>query len=170
MRAFIVYESMFGNTKRVAESIQRGLSRHMETEIFEVSEVSNVIPDDVGLLIIGAPTHAFGLSREGTRVQAKFRNEHQEIVSRGRGVREWLNIVSIPDHTDVASFSTRIATPKLPGTAGSSIRRRLRRLHAHTFSSVDFLVGGTEGPLIGGELIKAEEWGDSLGQEVEMAR
>jgi len=63
MRAAVVYESMFGNTRRVAEAVAEELSLHMETDLMEVGEAPGRLEAAVDLVVVGAPTHAFSLSR-----------------------------------------------------------------------------------------------------------
>ena len=70
-RALVVYESMFGNTKAVAESVALALSRDFEVDLTECGSAPLPLPDDVALLVVGAPTHAFSLSRENTRDSAQ---------------------------------------------------------------------------------------------------
>jgi flavodoxin len=67
MRALVVYESMFGNTQAIANAIVQGLSGRMRVEALEVGVAPATIDDDVALLVVGGPTHAFGLSRPQTR-------------------------------------------------------------------------------------------------------
>ena len=62
-RALVVFESMFGNTQQIAEAVKEGLSTSVPTDILEVGTAPGVIPDGVGLIIVGGPTHAFGMSR-----------------------------------------------------------------------------------------------------------
>jgi hypothetical protein len=64
----------------------------------------------------------------------------------------------------VATFDTRIAKPRLPGSAAAAAEKRLRRLG---FRSVvapkSFYVEGTTGPLVDGEPERARRWGVALG-------
>jgi hypothetical protein len=166
MRALLVYESMFGNTEQIAIAVRRGLDRHGDVEVVEVSEAPNEIDDSIDLLVVGAPTHAFGLSRPNTRKSAA--EYLKPLVSRGRGVREWLEGLTV-NRTGVAAacFGTRVGVPRLPGTAGHTLRRKLRRLgFRQPLPMTDFLVDGMEGPVTGGEFMRAEEWGDSLGRQI----
>jgi hypothetical protein len=64
MNALVVYESMFGNTQKVAQAIGEGLSTEMDVDVQEVGVAPDKIGDQVTLLVVGAPTHAFSLSRE----------------------------------------------------------------------------------------------------------
>src|SRR3954451_15274821 len=71
MKALVVYESMFGNTEKVAAAVARGLQlEDVDTGLVEVSSAASDIAPDVDVLVVGAPTHAFALSRPKTRAEA----------------------------------------------------------------------------------------------------
>ena len=67
--ATILYESMFGNTRQVAEAIAEGLRTFAAVTVLPVREAPESIDGD--LLVIGGPTHVHGLSRPATRAQAR---------------------------------------------------------------------------------------------------
>jgi flavodoxin len=74
MRALIVYESMFGNTRQIAEAVAEGLraghdAAPVEVGLVEVGEAPATVAD-VDLLVVGGPTHALGMSRPETRQSA----------------------------------------------------------------------------------------------------
>ena len=74
LTALVVYESYFGNTRTIAHAVAEGL--RLEGVAPTVQEVSAAVPTDVTgyhLLVVGGPTHAFGLSRESTRADAERR-------------------------------------------------------------------------------------------------
>jgi hypothetical protein len=168
MKAVIVFESMFGSTKRVAEAVARGLGSSMEVELVEVGAAGHADLSGVDLLVVGGPTHGHGLSRSATR-QAAAKDAGDSLVSRGQGVREWL--ASLPAATGsghAACFDTRFDKPSwLTGSAAKTIaaqlRRRGYRLGAPPQS---FFVGATPGPLLDGELDRAVAWGARLAQEL----
>ena len=62
MKAVVVFESMFGNTGTVAAAIADGLAAHAEVSLVNVANPVAELAQDVDLLVVGAPTHAFGLS------------------------------------------------------------------------------------------------------------
>ncbi|TFD25655.1 flavodoxin domain-containing protein [Cryobacterium sp. TMS1-13-1] len=65
MRALIVYESMYGNTRLIAETIGRGLAP-AEVILVPTSQAAGVDLTQVDLLLVGGPTHVHGLSRPST--------------------------------------------------------------------------------------------------------
>ncbi|MEX1126227.1 MAG: flavodoxin, partial [Acidimicrobiia bacterium] len=69
MKALVVYESMFGNTKLIAEAVAGGLTRHLDVETVEVGQ-KPVFGPGVDLVVVGGPTHAFGMTRASTRKSA----------------------------------------------------------------------------------------------------
>jgi hypothetical protein len=162
MRALVVFESMFGNTELVAEAVAAGLSTAVRVEVVEVGAAPTVIGDDVTMLVVGCPTHAFGMSRPGTRRSAAEQAEGG-VVSTGIGLREWLDRVHAPAALATAAFDTRIARPPLPGSAARAAVKRLRRLGLRPIVPAErFAVIGTRGPLVDGELDRAQRWGVRL--------
>ncbi|APE34873.1 hypothetical protein BOX37_13980 [Nocardia mangyaensis] len=163
MRAQVVYESMFGNTAAVAEAIAAGLRPHFEVTVAHVAEVVNHPAPQVDLLVVGGPTHAFGLSRTTTRQDAAGRTD--DAVEIEIGIREWLDAaLPVPSPRSAAAFGTKIARPPwLPGSAAKGIAKRLRHLGYHlAVAPADFHVEDMTGPLRSGELERATEWASQL--------
>lgn len=118
MQALIVYESMFGDTHMIAEAVADGLSQHMHVRTQDVGTLPEVtLPELTGvdLLVVGAPTHAFGLSRPSTRQSAV--QQGATHASADVGLREWLARSTFPRGMAVATFDTRINRPRVPGSA-----------------------------------------------------
>ena len=166
-RAVVVYESMFGNTRTIAEAVAEGLASHMPTDLCEVGAAPSAVDADVGLLVVGGPTHAFGLSRPATREDAT-RQAGGHVVSQGIGLREWLETLPRGDgRVAAATFDTRIDHPRVPGSAARKAEKRLRRLrYPVAVGAESFYVTGTPGPLLEGELQRAKGWGEALGSIV----
>jgi hypothetical protein len=164
MHALIIFESMFGNTQLIAKSVADGLTSRMQVDLMEVGTAPTALDGDVDLLVVGGPTHAFGMSRPGTR-QSAAEQAKQNLVSARIGLREWLG--TLPESSGrvvVATFDTRIAKPRLPGSAAAAAEKRLRRLGFRSVvPSKSFYVEGTTGPLADGEPERARRWGDELG-------
>lgn len=166
--ALVLFESMFGNTQEIAEAVAEGLSSSLPTVILEVGTAPAALPDDVDLLLVGGPTHAFGLSRPGTREDAS-RQAGGQVVSGRIGLREWLAALArTSGNVAVAAFDTRIAKPRVPGSAARAAEKRLRRLGFRVVAaSESFYVTGTAGPLVEGETERARAWGEKLGEACE---
>ena len=162
MNSLVVYESMFGNTKAIAHAIVEGLSSQMSTQIEEVGAAADQVGAEVDLLVVGAPTHAFSMSRPKTR-QSAAAQAHGELVSKGVGLREWLTAVQIKGTPIAAGFDTRIDKPRLPGSAAKAAGKFLRRRGLGLVAPAEsFYVVGTDGPLLDGELERARRWGEVL--------
>jgi hypothetical protein len=162
MRALVVYESMFGNTRDIALAIADGLSAEVKTDCVEVGSAPTRVPIEVGLVVVGGPTHAFGMSRESTRQDAQ-KYSSEPLVSAGIGIREWLSRMSADRATAAAAFTTEIARPRLPGSAARGAAKRLRRAGLPIIAEPEtFLVEGSTGPITEGELDRAHTWGQRL--------
>lgn len=163
MSTVVVYESMFGNTRDIAEAIARGLETGGPVEIREVGDVHD-LPADTDLLVVGGPTHAFSMSRVSTRADAADKPHDGQLVSTRTGIREWIGALPTPDHpVAVATFDTRVRHPRLPGSAAKAARKALAvRGYRPVTAPATFDVDGTTGPLLPGELERAEAWGAQL--------
>ncbi|MEV3936786.1 flavodoxin domain-containing protein [Glycomyces sp. NPDC049804] len=160
MRAAVIYESMFGNTRAVAETLAEELARHMEVELHEVGEAPASIDASIGLVVLGAPTHGFTLSRPTSRQEAAGMTPDR-LVSPGIGIREWLEAAEAAPGTRAVVFDTRIS--HVPGWAARAAARRLRRSGFTIFARpASFKVEKTLGPLAPGELDRARSWATEL--------
>ena len=170
MHALVVFESMYGNTKEVATAVAAGLSTRMPVEIEEVSGAPTVIGDDVSLLVVGAPTHAHGMSQSDSRRSAAGRADpKQGIVSHGIGLREWLDdLGSAPMKVAVAAFDTRLRGPALLwGSAAKAAESELRKSGATVVvPAQSFFVNGPRGSayhaVTDAELERARAWGERV--------
>ena len=166
-RALIVYESMFGNTWKVAEAIGDGLRTVIDTDLVRVDRAPAEIDPDVRLLVVGGPTHAFSMSRPSSRADAVNRGD--VVMPADTGIREWLG--ALPDRTTAtisATFDTRCTrVRRLPGSAARSAAKLLRRRDFRAMvPPATFFVDDTTGPIEEHELARAQQWGVDLGREL----
>lgn len=166
--ALVVYESMFGNTQAVAEVVALGLSRDFEVDLIEVGEAPSPIPDDVALLVVGAPTHAFSLSRANTRDSARQQASATARPSES-GLRDWLSRLqqsgrqALPAGLVAAAFDTKVARPRMPGSAAGAAAKKLRHLGVRVVVAPQtFYVVGMQGPLVDGQSDASLAWARSL--------
>lgn len=163
MNALVVFESMFGNTGLIAEAIADGLAVRLDVEKVEVGRAPEHIPPQVDLVVVGGPTHAFSMSRPGTRSKAADETD-APLVSPRIGVREWLAKLSKSNgRVSSATFDTRVDKPRVPGSAAAAAAKRLRRLGFRQVADPEsFFVVGMSGPLLPAEYERAHRWGESL--------
>jgi hypothetical protein len=166
-RALVIFESMFGNTRAIAEAVAEGLSSRFVTDLNEVSLAPTRMPDDVSLVVVGGPTHAFGLTRPRTRQDAATQAD-EPLVSPAGGVREWLEAAELPrSGVGAAAFDTRIDKPWVPGSAAQGAEKRLRRLGFRVVAEAQsFYVTGTKGPLATGEVERARRWAEQVAAQI----
>lgn len=165
LSALVVHESMFGNTERIAEAVVRGLRKNgFEAHAVPSGSLAATGPIRVDLLVLGAPTHAFSLSRPQTRADAVRQGAPAHRAE--AGLRDWIALAT-PQKvgTDrVVVFDTRVArVRRLRVGAGTVAARLLRRRGFHLLRKpVAFLVEDTPGPLCAGEEARAERWGQMM--------
>jgi hypothetical protein len=164
MKALVIYESLFGNTAEVAQAIAESLAGSFDVTVADVHDMPPV--DGVDLLVVGAPTHAFGLSRPSTRADAV----KQGTVRPGaqeRGLREYLDTAPNLSGAAVAAFDTKVRMRFMPGSAARKALRRLRDLGCRPVHPAEsFYVAGTTGPLLDGELDRARQWAGAVAAAV----
>lgn len=164
MHAVVVYESMYGNTAAVAKEIADGLATTYSTvERLDVADAAGVAGRSIDLLVVGGPTHAFGLSRPQTRQDAA--NRTAEHVETETGVREWLAALSpATPNAPAAAFGTHTDhSAWMTGSAAHGVGKRLRHLgYQLVVPPEDFAVEEILGPLSQGELARARSWAEHL--------
>jgi hypothetical protein len=171
MKASVVYESMFGNTRQVAEAIAAGIREADPSVRVTVARAGTAKPDEAaaaGLLVVGGPTHMLRMSsprsrRQGLRAAQKATGQpHHDLEpgAAGPGMREWLlALPSARPGRRAAAFDTRLPS-RLAGGAARSAARELRK-HGYQLAAKaeGFVVTGSEGPLRDGEIDRARKWG-----------
>ena len=142
MKAFIVYDSVYGNTEKIARAIAEAIASHGEAKVLRASEADISELESGDLLIVGCPTHA------GRPTPA---------------MQDFLN--KVPDSSlqgiKAAAFDSRVSARwvKILGFAAGKIAGRMKGKGATLVASPEaFFVKGKEGPLKEGELERAAGW------------
>ncbi len=172
MRAVVVYESMYGNTHRVADAIGAGLGTACDVRVVPVAEASPAVLAGADLVVVGGPTHAHGMARASTRQAAVEAGGNPasglsvEPGARGPGLREWLTSLG-GYRVKAAAFDTRLHGPAaLTGRASKGVAGLLR---SHGFEMVappeSFLVSRRD-QLDPDETTRARAWGATLAASI----
>ncbi|MEA5078291.1 MAG: flavodoxin domain-containing protein [Anaerolineaceae bacterium] len=155
MKAVILYDSYFGNTEKIAQTVAGVLAKKCEVRVVRADAFQTDQLSGVDLLVLGSPTRAFSPS-EATKAFLK-------TLKRGS-----LNGVK------AAAFDTRVDVQKIDnkflkfmaktfGYAYPSMQNSLKKLGAEiTAEGKGFYVLESEGPLQDGELEKAAVWAETL--------
>jgi flavodoxin len=141
MKALVVYDSKFGNTRRIAQVIGDALAEGFSVQVIPAAEATP-LPDDIDLLLVGGPTHAHGASAPIKALLAGV----------GRGA-----LPGVP----AAAFDTRFQMPRwISGSAAGVIAKRLQRAGCAMIApSESFFVSREGDPLLlPGELERADTW------------
>jgi flavodoxin-like protein len=173
VKTVVAYESMYGNTRQVAEAIAQGLGPLGEVHLVSVHEEGEDVARGADVLVVGGPTHMHGMTTSMSRKAAAQAAEEDEDVALepraadGPGLREWL-AGRQGDGKRAAAFDTRIEkSAMLTGAASRGIAKRLNRRGFNVVAEPEsFFVEDSEGPLAEGELDRAKAWGASLAEKV----
>jgi len=144
MKALIVYDSVYGNTEKIARAVADAIAPSGEVKVVQAGEANPPELESTDLLIVGSPTH-------GGRPTPP--------------VQDFLNKVPKLQGINVAAFDTRSQSKfaRVFGNAAGRIARNLERKGGTLIASPEgFLVTGTKGPLKEGELERAAGWAKGI--------
>jgi hypothetical protein len=178
MTTLVAYESMYGNTRLIAEAIGRGLAAELgdpAVSVRHITDVDTARLARVDLLVVGGPTHAWSMSRPSTRKGAAERAAKPnsgltvERTGSGDGIREW--VAGLPATAalppNIAAFDTRMHAPLgLSGAASKALARRLRRSGVRCAAQPMGFYVTKKNVLEPGESARAEAWGKQLARLV----
>ncbi|MCI0494323.1 flavodoxin family protein [candidate division KSB1 bacterium] len=155
MKALVIYDSVFGNTEKIAQAIGKRLASKLDIEILRASDVKPAQLTGFNLLIFGSPTRKFSPTPAITNLLKEIpRNGLKEVRAAAFDTR-----ISVDD---VKSRFLNFMV-KLFGYAAEPIANRLQKKGAELIISPEgFIVNDSEGPLKEGELERAEDWASKI--------
>ena len=156
MKALVIYDSQFGNTEKVAKAIAEMLGE--SAEVIHVTEVTTQDIESLDALIVGSPTQRFRPTLPITTflksLPARSLHDVRVLAFDTR-----LTVEEIESH-GVLAFFVRIF-----GYAARPIARLLQKKGGLLVLPPEgFFVQGMEGPLVDGELERAQQWGQKFTQ------
>ena len=160
MKAYVVYVSLWGNTRAIAEAVAEGIgpgAQAVPTDGLSAEELAQA-----DLLVAGAPVIAFSLASDQARdniARSESGAPHPPDVEHP-SMRAWLE--KLPHAgARAAAFETRIWWS--PRGATGDIEKRLRGAGYRVVArAAKFVVEGKYGPLRDGEVERARAWGRAL--------
>lgn len=140
MKTLIVYDSVYGNTEKIANSIGNTIGG--DTRIIRTGDVNISELESIDLLIIGSPTYG---------------------GSPTPPVQDFLSRISESSlkNTSIAAFDTRLSGKffKIFGNAANKIDKSLKSKGGISIMPPEgFFVKGTKGSLVEGEEERAAVW------------
>lgn len=154
MKILVIYDSVFGNTEKIAKAIAEGLAAQSTVEINRAGDVSQHLAE-YDLLVVGSPTRGFRPTEDITALLNRLK------PGALKGVK-------------VAAFDTRFNADEIDssglrfivktgGYAAKKIADRLKKAGGELVAPPEgFYVRDTEGPLKDGELERAASWAAGL--------
>ena len=147
MKTLVIYDSVFGNTEKIAQSVAAAL----QTIATPVSQVTAEQVREQDVLVVGSPTRGFRPTEGISKFIEALPKNHLANVR-------------------VAAFDTRIVLDTINskalrflvdkgGYAANTIAKMLQKKGGKLFFTPEgFFVTGEQGPLKDGELERAAEW------------
>jgi flavodoxin I len=155
MKAIILYDSLYGNTEKIAQII----GNSSELRDCQVIKIGNIKPDmllGTTLLVVGSPTQQFRPTKEMTGFLSSIPN----------GGLKGIKVAAFDTRLTMAEIEKSRPLPffvKIFGYAAERIAKQLQKKGGKLLTpAVGFYVQGMKGPLEVGEQERAEEWAKQL--------
>lgn len=150
MRIAIIFDSFFGNTKMIAETMAQTIADDHDVYVCHYDDLNLDRLEQIDLIVVGSPTRAF-----------RHTKKIAELI---------YNIIPVKKIPNIAIFDTRIALEDIDNkmlafmakkfgyandTMAKLLAKRSLNLIAHPG---EFHVMDSEGPLKDGEIERASQW------------
>lgn len=131
-KAIVIYHTLFGNTEKIAKALASGIDKGgIEVDCVYIEDVQIDTLHEYDLLVIGGPTHGFGMSKP----MKNFIKELEQVDLR---------------YKKAFAFDTKTGS-RFWGSAAKGIEKWLKRLGLNIVKSyASAIVKGLKGPLQNG--------------------
>ena len=152
MKGIVVYDTSYGNTKKIAEIIAETLKESgMEVDLFYVKDVKKLSAKDYNFLVLGSPTKFGTMSLAIRFFLGKVKSE------------EWMNKPFAAFDTENPENIERARIENKEWSAGEKIAERLRDKKMNQLLPVlKAVVFGQKGPLKEGEIERTKDYAREL--------
>lgn len=150
MKKLVVFDSLYGNTKKIAKAVADGLGE--DTYLRHVGKLEVEDLDKYDFVVFGAPTHG-GFPKEE---MAGYLKELKKQQLKGKKVA----VFDTRTPFEGSSFFIKFVM-KVLGFAASKMKKMMNAKGAELVVKPEgFIVEGKEGPLRKGEVERARKWGE----------
>ena len=154
MNTLVVFDSLYGNTEKIARAIGETASEKGDSKTLSVSEVEISKLSSADLIIAGSPTHGGRPSEEMKKFLKK--------ISGGELANKKIAAFDTRSNKEESDLAIRILM-KVLGFAGPRIARSLMNKGGiQVVEAEGFVVNDKEGPLKERELERARNWTTNL--------
>ena len=152
MKGIVVYDSSYGNTRKIAETIVETLKESgMEADLFSVKKVKKLSAKDYDFLVLGSPTRFGTMSFAVKFFLGKVKSE------------EWANKPFAAFDTENPENIEQARIQNKEWSAAEKIAKRLRDKKMNQLLPVlKAVVLGWKGPLQEGEIERTKEYAREL--------
>jgi menaquinone-dependent protoporphyrinogen IX oxidase len=152
MKGIVVYDTSYGNTMKIAETIAETLKESgIEVELFDVKEVKKLSSKDYNFLVIGSPTKFGTMSFAVRGFLGKVKSE------------EWMNKPFAAFDTENPENIEKARAENKEWSAAEKISEKLREKKMNQLLPVlKALVLDWKGPLVEGEIEKTRDYAREL--------
>lgn len=152
MKGIVVYDTSYGNTKKVAETITETLKESgIEADLFDVKDVKKLSGKDYNFLVLGSPTKFGTMSFSIRGFLGKVKSE------------EWMNKPFAAFDTENPENIEKARAEKKEWSAGEKIASKLMEKKMNQVVPVlKALVHEMKGPLLEGEIERIKEYSKGL--------
>ena len=152
MRGIVVYDTSYGNTKKIAETIAETLKESgIEVDIFHIKEAKKLSTKDYDFLILGSPTKFGTMSFAVKSFLSKIKSE------------EWMNKPFTAFDTENPENIEHARIENKEWSAAEKIAERLKEKKLNQLLPVlKAQVLGWKGPLVEGEIERTKNYAKEL--------
>jgi menaquinone-dependent protoporphyrinogen IX oxidase len=152
MKGIVVYDTSYGNTKKIAEAIAETLKESgIEVDLFYVKDVKKLNGKDYNFLVLGSPTKFGTMSLAIRFFLGKVKSE------------EWMNKPFIAFDTENPENIEKARAEKKEWSAAEKISVKLRdKKMKQLLPVLKALVLGQKGPLQEGEIERTKDYAREL--------
>jgi len=156
MKGIVVYDTSYGNTKKIAETVAETLKESgIEVDLFDVKDVKKLSAKDYNFLVLGSPTRFGTMSFAVRGFLGKVKSE------------EWMNKPFAAFDTENPENIERARIEKKEWSAAEKIAAKLRDKKMNQLLPVlKALVLGQKGPLVEDEIERTKEYANNLAIEL----